>query len=190
MRGWLVAVEGPSASGKSRAVAAAAGMLGISSIPEAYDRLRPRPPLTYSTDAGWLRLERRLLREDARRYREGRRQVESGATVFADTGFLGSLTYTVGLVHLGFASRSVLSEIVRDARTLRDEERWGLPDAVLFLRTPPAERRRRAALDPIDHPPELQARHQTIAEDEGRLYRKVIAPEFGPRFRWVLGIGG
>jgi hypothetical protein len=190
MTGWLVAVEGPSAAGKSRAVATAARALGVPALPEAYDRLRPRPSLTASTDAGWLRLERRLLLEDARRYQEARRATDRGATVLADTGFLGPLTYTVGLVHLGLASRSVLSELVRLAGGLRDDGRWGLPDAVLFLRTPESERRRRAVLDPVHHPAEFQERHQSVAADEARLYRTVVAPEFGSRFRYVLGIGG
>ena len=189
MTGWLVAVEGPSGAGKSRAVRGTARRLGAYAIPEAFDRLRPRPRLTWTTEAGLLRLERRLLREDARRYREGRRLAESGATVLADTGFLGPLTYTEGLVRRGLASRLVLRELVRTARSWSDEERWGLPDAVLYLRTPLHERRRRAAHDPRGHPSPLQARHQLIAEEERRFYRTVVAPQLGGRFRFVSGAG-
>jgi hypothetical protein len=190
MSGWLVAVEGPSAAGKSRAVAAAGRSLGLRTIAEAYDRIRPRPSLTWETDAEWLRLERRLLREESRRYQEGRELADDGATVLTDTGFLGPLTYTLGLVRLGLASRSVLTELVRRGRELHEERAWGLPDAILYLRTTTAERRRRAALDPVGHPAALQARHQTIAADELRVYRTLVAPEFGGRLRFVLGIGG
>jgi len=190
MSGWLVAVEGPSAAGKSRAVATAGRSLGLPTLAEAYDRLRPRPSLDGRTDAQWLRLERRLLNEDARRYEEGRRLAEAGATVLADTGFLGPLTYSVGLVRLGLASGSLVTDLVRFGRELRDEGRWGLPDSVVYLRTTAAERRRRAALDPVSHPLALQARHQAVAAEELRLYRTVVVPEFGARFRFVLGIGG
>ncbi len=189
MSGWLVAVEGPSAAGKSRTVRAAARRLGVTALPEAYDRLRPRPPLSWATNAQLLRLEQGLLREDARRFREGRRLADAGATVLADTGFLGPLTYTAGLVRQGLAPPSVLHRLVRTARTWGAAGRWGLPDAIRFLRTPGAERRRRAASDPRGHPSLLQARHQSIARDEQRFYRTVVARELGPQFRYLSGTG-
>jgi hypothetical protein len=188
--GWLVAVEGPSAAGKSRAVATAARSLGLPSIPEAFDRLKPRPSLGWTGDAQGLRLERRLFAEDVRRFQEGRRQADAGATVLADTGFLGPLTYTFGLVRVGLAAPSVLTRLLRLARTFRPGEVWGLPDAILYIQTPDSERRRRAALDPIGHPSDLQARHQSVAREEQRFYRRHVAPEFGPRFRSVVGYGG
>jgi hypothetical protein len=185
----LVAVEGPSASGKTRAVEGAADRFGVIAIAEAFDRLRPRPDLRWRTPAGLLRLERRLLREDARRYREARRLTRTGATVLADTGFLGSLTYTRGLVHRGHAPPRVLTALLSTARALEVRGDWGLPDAYLYLRTPALERRRRARRDIHGHPEALQDRHQEIAREELSFYRAAVIPRFGPRFRFVSGAG-
>jgi thymidylate kinase len=189
MAGWLVAVEGPSASGKSRAVREAARSLGVPALPEAYDRVRPRLSLSWTSDAQLLRLERRLLHEEAARFREGRRLARDGTTVIADTGFLGPITYSAGLVRRGLAPSTVLAELVTTARTWAREGRWGLPDAVLYLRTPERVRQRRAARDPWGHPASLQGRHQAVAAEELRLYRTVVAPAMGPRFRFVSGNG-
>jgi len=189
MSGWLVAVEGPSASGKSRTVREMSRRLGATEIHEAYDRVRPRLSLSWTTVPQLLRLEQRLLREDARRYREGRRLAATGATVLTDTGFLGPLTYTAGLVRLGLAPRLVLNQLLGTAREWCEEGRWGLPDAILYLRTPLAERRRRAEGDPRRHPAPLRARHQAVAAYEQRFYRTVVRPELGERFRSVSGTG-
>ncbi|MGD0258059.1 MAG: hypothetical protein ABSB90_09325 [Thermoplasmata archaeon] len=189
MSGLLVAVDGPSASGKSRAVRAAALRLGADVLPEAYDRLRPRPSLSWDGIPQFLRLEGRLLREDARRFREGRARAAAGATVLADTGFLGPLTYTSGLVGLELVPRSALTDLVRTAHAWEREGRWGWPDAIIYLRTPAAERRRRAENDPRGHPRSLQVRHQQVAEIERRFYRAVVAAAYGDRFRFVAGSG-
>jgi len=189
MPGRLVALEGPSAAGKSRTVATLARSLGLATIPEAYERLRPRPTLTWRTDAALFRLERRLLRQETRRFVEGRRLADRGATVLADTGFLGPITYTAGLVELGLASPAVLASLLRLGRELHAEGRWALPDAVVYLRTPLGERQRRAEGDPVGHPRSLRARHRQVAAAELRLYRTAIVPEFGPRFFFVTGSG-
>jgi hypothetical protein len=189
MTGWLVAVEGPSAAGKTRTVRAASQATGATPLPEAYERLRPRPALTWATEGQLVRLERRLLREECRRYLDARRMTEAGATVLADTGFLGPLTYTLGLARRGLASRSALDALLRTARQASAAGRWGLPDAIVYLRTPLVERRRRAASDPKGHPSALQARHQAIAADEGRVFRTLVAPTFGDRFRYVSAAG-
>jgi thymidylate kinase len=189
MRGRLVAVEGPSASGKSRAVRGASRRLGATVLPEAYDRIRPALALTWTSAAGLRRLERRLLRDDGRRYREGRERSTGGATVLADTGFLGPLTYTAGLVRLGLAPRPVLVDLLQRARASEAEGQWGLPDAIVYLRTPLAERRRRAEGDPQRHPAHLRRRHEAVATEESRFYRTVVAPEYRDRFVFVSGRG-
>ncbi|MCI4365830.1 MAG: hypothetical protein L3K10_07235 [Thermoplasmata archaeon] len=189
MAGWVVAVEGASASGKSRTVALARRTFGATALREAVDRLSPPPSFTWTSHVQLLRLERRLLAEDARRYREALRARANGDTVLADTGFLGPLTYTLGLVRSGTVPESVLSGLLTTARAWARAGRWGLPDAILYLRTPLAERQRRAEGDPRGHPTLLQRRHQSIAAEELRFYRRVVAPAFGPRFRFVSGLG-
>jgi thymidylate kinase len=189
MSGRLVALEGPSGAGKSRAVGEVANRGDVTGLPEAYDRIRPRPALSWSSDEELLRLELRLLREDARRYREARALVRRGKIVLADTGFLGPLTYTAGLVRRGLAGPRVLRALVETAGRWADAGRWGLPDAILYLRTSPSDRRRRALADARGHPPSEQARHQQIAAEESRFYRTVVRPLYGPRFRVVSGEG-
>ncbi len=163
--------------------------LAAAPLAEAYERLRPRPSLTWRTPGELLRQERRLLYEEARRYREARELTEAGVLVLADTGFLGPLTYTRALVAQGAAPHSLLVRLVDDARHLAAQERWGLPDAYVYLRTPLAERRRRAAHDPHRHPASLQPRHQAVGRVELELYRSAVAPSFGARFRFVSGRG-
>lgn len=189
MRGRVVAIEGPSAAGKTWAVRDVAPGLGAAPLAEAYDRLRPRPPLAWRTPGELLRTERRLLTEEARRYQEARELAEVGGLVLADTGFLGPLTYAGAVVAHGLVPRSVVVRLVEEARGLAATGRWGLPDAFVYLRTPPAERRRRAARDPRGHPGSLQRRHQLVGEAELRFYRSAVAPRFGPRFRFVSGDG-
>lgn len=189
MRAQVVAVEGPSAAGKTWAVRDVAPGLGAAPLAEAYDRLRPRPPLAWRTPAELLRTERRLLREEARRYREARELAEVGGLVMADTGFLGPLTYVSAVASAGQVPPSLAVRLVEEARGLARAGRWGLPDALVYLRTPPAVRRRRAARDPRGHPASLQRRHQEVGELELRFYRSTLARSFGPRLRFVSGDG-
>ncbi len=189
MRGAVVAVEGPSGAGKSRAVAGAARRLDAVVLAEAYDRLRPPPPLVWRGPAELLRLERRLLREEARRYREARALAAGGRLVLADTGFLGPLTYVLGLATLRRAPPAVLDALRRDAAALAADGRWGTPDAVVYLQTPERERTRRAAGDPRGHPAALRARHRAVGRVERRFYRTRLAPRYGRRWRVVSGRG-
>jgi hypothetical protein len=187
--GILVAVEGASGAGKTTAIAAAARTTGWAVVPEAYRRLRPMPSLEFRSATQLLRLERRLLEEDARRYSEARRRTRSGTTVLADTGFLGPLTYSWGLVTAGAAPASVLGLLVDRARTLSDRGTWGLADVYIYLDAPPAVRAARARSDPLGHPPHLAARHETIGAAERRFYFERFAPLLGRRFRRRSGAG-
>jgi hypothetical protein len=189
MRAEVIAVEGPSAAGKTRAVRDVAPGLGAAPLAEAYERLRPRPPLGWRTPGELLRTERRLLQEEARRYREARELSQVGGLVVADTGFLGPLTYASSVAAMGLVSASRVVGLVEEARGLARAGRWGLPDALVYLRTSPAVRRRRAARDPRGHPASLQRRHQEVGEVEFRFYRSTLARSFGPRFRFVSGDG-
>ncbi|MGC2360584.1 MAG: AAA family ATPase [Thermoplasmata archaeon] len=186
-RGTLVAVEGASAAGKTTAVAAAAKATGWTVVSEAYRRLRPVPSLEFRSPTDLLRLERKLLDEDARRYSEARRRTESGATVLADTGFFGPLTYSWGLVAAGAASPPVLRSLVDRARTLADRGKWGLADLYIYLDAPPAVRAARARSDPLGHPPLLAARHEKVGVTERRFYLERFAPLLGRRFRRLSG---
>ncbi|HYB79049.1 MAG TPA: hypothetical protein VEG66_04730 [Thermoplasmata archaeon] len=174
-RGRLVAVEGSSASGKTTVVAAAAHALGWRTLPEAFDRLDPALSLDFASPHDLRRLEETLLAEEARRYEEARRLCARGVTVLADTGFLGPLTYTFGLVNLGLAPAAVATELVTSARSLVRAGRLGLPDVTVYLRTTAHERAGRARADPSQHPPELFPRHEAVGRFERRFLERELA---------------
>jgi hypothetical protein len=188
-RGRVVAVEGPSAAGKTTAVAAVAERLGAVVVPEAFRRLAPAPSLEFATEEQLLDLERSLLDEDARRFADARRAAGSGATVLADTGFLGPLTYTAGLVELRTAGRRTLAALVDRARQLAAQGAWGLAEGYVYLATSPHLQFARARADPVGHPTRLAARHVAVGGIERRFYRERFAPLLGPRFEEISGDG-
>ena len=97
----IVSIDGPSATGKSTVVGTAAATLGWVPLAEAFDRLDPTPDLRFRSDRELAELERALLEEDGRRWTLAREIRGRRLTVVTDTGFLGALTYTEGLVVLG-----------------------------------------------------------------------------------------
>jgi hypothetical protein len=189
MPGRLIAIEGPSGAGKTTATETAARRSGWTLLPEAYRRLTPTPALDFRSPAELVELERRLLEEDARRYTEARTVTRSGATVLADTGFLGPITYTWALVHLGAAPESALLPLLELARTLHSRGAWDLADAYVYLDTPLSELRARTRADPAGHPVALASRHAAVGAIERRLYLEQVAPRWGARFRVVSGDG-
>ncbi len=172
--GRILALEGASGAGKSTVTRAAARAYGWVRLAEAFDRL-DRPDLDFRTESELRWIERTLLREDARRFAEARRLRERGRIVVADTGFLGPLTYTAGLVALGIAPREVFDEIEALACRLGRDSAYGLPDVVVYLDVPETTRRRRAGKDARRHPSELDRRHATVARFERGFYRDLRA---------------
>ncbi|MCI4338925.1 MAG: AAA family ATPase [Thermoplasmata archaeon] len=187
--GRVIAVDGASAAGKTRAVVAVARSTGWSALREGYRRLSHAPSLGFTSSRELLALEQRLLREEARRFSEARAQARDGITVIADSGFLGPLTYTEGLVALGAAPRSVLASLLALARRLEHRGTWGLADAYVFVDTPASVRDARTRADPRGHPPEFARRHREVGNLERRFYRERFAPLLGSRFRSVSGVG-
>jgi thymidylate kinase len=186
-RGRLVAVEGPSASGKTTLVRAAARTLGWQPLAEAFDRLDPAPSLEFGSSRELLRLEGVLLTEEARRYREAQRACARGVTVLADTGFLGPVTYTRGLVALGRAPASVEENITRSARSLLRRRALGIPELTLYLSTPAGERARRARADPKRHPTRLFPRHEAVGRIERTYFEQLFPAALPGRFRTLRG---
>jgi len=171
-RGRLVAVEGGSASGKTTLVAHAAPTQGWRALPEALDRLDPAPSLEFASPRELARLEATLLAEEARRYREARQLCANGVTVLADTGFLGPITYTFGLVRLGLAPASVATSLMTSARSMVRSGKLGIPDLTIYLRTTARERVDRARMSASRHPAGLFARHEAVGRFERRLFER------------------
>ena len=169
----LVAIEGPSGIGKSTLTARAAAAFGWAALAEAYDRLDPPPDITVPTVSALARTERALLAEEGRRWRTAVALRNRGATVVADTGFLGPLTYTHGMVVLRTAPPALHTELVGRARAMAARGRWGLPDLILCLTSRTATRRLRTERDPARHPASLRERHEAVGRVEQRFYRQL-----------------
>ena len=168
--GWTLAVEGPSGAGKTTTSRALARALSAEWIPEAFERLRPRPDLRFSSAGSLARLEARLLGEERRRFAEAGRLRARGGRVVLDTGFLGPVTYAAGLARIDPALRPALRSIVRRAAGWAEAGRLGLPDETVYLLAGREAIARRLARDPVGHPPQLGERHARVARWERRLW--------------------
>jgi len=172
MRSVVVALTGPSGAGKSTVTRLLARRPGWVALDEAFYRLRPRPSLRFRSQPELLALERRLLTEERRRFREAQRLAHRPRTVVADTSFLDPATYTAGLRVLGLASASTFASTIRTALRAAETGRLGVPDLTVRLAVAPATRRRRTELDPAGHPRAFRARHEAV----GRAEEATIAP--------------
>lgn len=181
----VIALEGISGAGKSSVAARAAAAFGWVPLAEAYDRLDPRPGLDPRSPRALAALETVLLREEARRWSAARSLVEDGATVVADTGFLGPLSYTAALAELGAAPPALVRRLSARARGLVARGAWGLPDAVVYLETSGAVRARRVRRDPLRHPPALAARHEAAGRIERRYLLERLPAALPGRVRRV-----
>jgi len=177
----IVSIDGPSASGKSTIVARAAASLGWVALAEAFDRIEPAPDLRFSSERGLASLERTLLEEDGRRWEVAQSLRAKGLTVVADTGFLGPLTYTAGLVARRLAPPRVRRNLVAYARTLAGRAAWGMPDVVVYVASTASLRRARAAADRGRHPADLGRRHEAVGRWEERFYRDALQRAFPDR---------
>jgi hypothetical protein len=187
--GRLVALEGMSGIGKSRAARElAAGGHGIFVVPEAFDRMADPPALVVPDRAALWAVERGLFREELRRCRRAVDRRSRGHLVLVDTGFLGPLTYSIGM-----ATWDPRRDIVAPMRALYEQAALAshleLPDLTILLEVSDSTRRRRTAADPIGHPSALRRRHARIGAIEHRLWSGTIARSLGRRFAVVSGAG-
>ena len=185
----LIAIEGPTGVGKSRlALALSERIPGAIRLPEAYDRLSRPPSLEVPDREELLFVERRLFREELRRYRDARRARSEGRTVIADTGFLGPLTYSIGLARLDPA-RDVAAPMAAAMRRAAVLHTLGMPDLTLHLGAPASALRGRILGDPTGHPEPLATRHLRVGRTEAQLWNGPIARVLGARYRPVSARG-
>jgi len=189
VRPIVLAVEGPSGVGKSTVVARLAAAGDWVPLAEAFDRIDPPVDLRFGSATELATLERRLLDEEARRFQAARSWVARGRSVVADTGFLGPLTYTRGLVDLGRAPPGVVRALVARARALAARGSWGLPDRVVYLTISERTRRSRVLRDARRHPADLDSRHAAVAGAERTFYLEEWSDVRPGRVRATSGAG-
>ena len=188
-RGRLVALEGPSGVGKSRVAAAATRRFGWAVLAEAYDRLDRTPSLRFADDEALLSLETVLLEEDARRFRDAEHLVAEGATVLADTGFVGTVSYTAALAATGQCRPATWRRLLGRAEALARRSLLGLPDITVCLVAPEELRAEREARDPRRHPAEFRARHREAGLYEAEVFWPWLASRLPRRVAVVRSVG-
>lgn len=186
----VLAIEGPSGAGKTAVSEELGHRLGVRPVAEAYHRLHERVPLEYGSRSELVELELMLLAEESRRFLEARAGRAAGACVLLDTGFLGPLTYTWGLREGGGGEGDPVSELLRAARTMIAEGRFGLPDVTVYLDLPEDLASVRATRDPTGHPPGLRERHRAVGRYERFLYEREFPRCLPGRFTAVSGEPG
>jgi predicted kinase len=185
----IVALEGISGVGKTEAARTLADSIpNAVLLREAHARIRPPLNLSVPDRPSLQRVEGRLVREELERWREARSALAAGRSVVADTGFLGPLTYSVGLAAVD--PRRDLAERLRKAYSATVRNRTlGAVDLTVWLELPASARRARAGRDPAGHPPHLLDRHDRIGRLEERIWKRTFAPVLGARFRAVSARG-
>ncbi|MCI4357477.1 MAG: AAA family ATPase [Thermoplasmata archaeon] len=168
--GRTIALEGASGVGKSAVARSLARALSGTLVREAYERLEPPLALDFADGPTLAALQRRLLEEESRRFKEAEGQRTQGGDVVLDTGFLGPLTYSAGLAHLEPAWAAALGSVGRAVlRRVRDD-RLGLADRTIYLDLEARAVAWRVAGDPVGHPPERAALHARVHSWERYLW--------------------
>lgn len=176
-RAPLLSIAGLSAAGKSRFLSALVREGTARSLAEPWTTLRPRPALGVDRLAPLLALERRLLREERRRFRRAERLARAGSAVWLDAPPIGPITYGRGLcalLGLPWAADVWLGAMGPDGgpALLR------LTDLVLYLRAEPLTTLRRA----LDRPRSSHSGHEVQHLVVGLLEERFWLEEFRRAF--------
>ncbi|MGA7922813.1 MAG: AAA family ATPase [Thermoplasmata archaeon] len=188
-RSIILALEGPSGAGKTTLSRRLAAEMDALLVEEAYDRLKPVPSLAFAGSRDLLRLERRLLQEESRRFVEATREASEGHAVVMDTGPMGPLEYVAGLVVAGWPVKGVLASLVRDARRWVREGKLGLADLEVYVDVPPAIAFRRSQRRAPRVEMEFVERHFAVDRVLRPLWRGPWRESLGSRLVWVPGLG-
>lgn len=183
----LIAIEGPSGAGKSSVSRALGERLGAAVLPEAFERLDPRPSLRFRDLPGLRSLELTLLAAEIDRYRAADALRNEGGPVVLDTGPWGPLTYSWGLRETVGGQWDVVADVVAEARRHPGIDRFPLPELTVYLDVPESVTEGRAAADPAGHPADLRERHRRVARFERLLYQRIFPELLPARFLSVSG---
>jgi hypothetical protein len=169
-RGRVVALDGPSAVGKTTVSRLVGDRSEWTVLGEASVRLRPRPTLRFASPSELLRIERRLLGEERRRCDTAQRLRASGLDVLLDTAPFGPATYSLAIARLDATYGPTASRITD---LVVEEVRSGhllVPDRIVCLSATESQLRTRAKADRPRHPPRLAERHREAGRIERRFW--------------------
>ncbi len=178
--GRLIAVEGASGVGKTATARALSKALSATWIREAFERLDPSPSLEIPDVPTLIDLERTLLLEESRRFREADKLRARGRDVVVDTGFIGPITYTIGLAEIDPRWVPARVPLIAEARRLIRAGWLGLPDRSVYLDLGARAVADRIRADPAGHPARWAARHARVAVKERALWLRrirLLSPE-------------
>ncbi|MCI4318015.1 MAG: hypothetical protein L3J96_05695 [Thermoplasmata archaeon] len=178
-RGRVVALEGPSAVGKTTVSRLLADRSDWTVLGEASVRLRPRPTLRFASPSGLFRIERRLLGEERRRCDTARQLSDRGLDVLLDTAPFGPATYSLAVARLdpafGPTASRIAAQVVEEVRN----GRLLVPHRVVYLSAPDSALRTRAEADRQRHPPRLAARHRAVGQIERKFWTSLAKASDG-----------
>jgi hypothetical protein len=161
-----VAFEGPSGVGKTSLVRALEERTGRRSLPEAYDSAADAPSLEFGTRTELRKIERALVTLEIERFRSAARFRARGVPLLLDTGFVGPLTYSMGLREVLGPDWDVVGEIAEEFERAASSASWGIPDLTVYLDAPAAVVSKRARGASSSHPARLTGRHARVASYE------------------------
>jgi thymidylate kinase len=187
--GSVVALEGPSGSGKSAVGRELSRLLGGALVLEAYERVGTGPSMTFQNRAELHEIERLLLREEGERWTETELRRPKERFIVLDTSTMGPLTYSWGLREGFDPQLDVVGDLVRYTRQLLADRKWGIPDLTLYLDVPESVTESRAARDPQGHPERFRERHRRVARYERLLYEREFPRRLPGRFVTISGDG-
>jgi hypothetical protein len=164
--GRVVALEGPSAVGKTTVSRLVGDRSDWTVLGEASVRLRPRPTLRFTSPAELLRIEHRLLGEERRRSDTAGRLRASGLDVLLDTAPFGPATYSLAVARLDPTYAPTASRITNLLLEDIGRDRLLVPDRIVCLKASEPELRKRADTDSVRHPPRLAQRHREVGRIE------------------------
>ncbi len=185
----IVALEGPSGAGKTTLSRSLWVEMDAPLIQEAYDRLQPTPSLGFTNPRELLRLEKMLLKEEARRYGEATAASSEGRSVVMDTGPLGPVQYLAGLVVAGWPVKGALAQLIREARGLVRGGRLGLVDLEVYVDVPPRGAFGRSQRRSPRGETEFLERHYTVDRALRPLWQGPWKKSLDARLAFVPGGG-
>ncbi|MCI4341592.1 MAG: hypothetical protein L3K11_04395 [Thermoplasmata archaeon] len=183
----ILAVAGVSATGKTTTLDLLRGSRRRAVLAEPWAALRPRPRLDVRNRAELRGVERRLLREEIKRFRRAERIAAGGRTVWLDTPPVGPLTYARAVSALLGWEWDATRIFGAADRTRAAPPAIQLPHLTIYLRTPIERLLARAFESSGGRDPSLAVRHLVVGLVEQEFWLTDFRVAFPARLRVMDG---